>query len=419
MSSSAKNDLSSLQIPASIRSLAEAVAKAGGQAWLVGGGVRDHLMGLAVKDYDVEVHRLPIDHLEKVLRRLGTVNAVGKSFGVFKLRPRGSSPDDEEIDVSIPRRDSNAGPGHTGIKVEGDPFMPLEEAVARRDLTINALMVDVLTGVLVDPSGGLVDLEAGTLRAVDPTSFLDDPLRALRVAQFISRTGFVPDAELTDLCRRAPLEELPEERIQTEWAKLLLRGTALPAALAFARSTTLLSRVFPEHIGSPELDRALHRALPAREGLEGRGRRWTLMLAVWLAETPAEGIVATLDRLRLHKAGGYDVRRQLLSLLPHRRDPIDSDAALRHLSVHGELEILLHARQAISGDAAAAIARAQELEIAWSKPAALLQGRDLKQLGFPPGRAMGHTLQAAYTAQLDGTLTTKEAALAWAASRRS
>ena len=81
--------------------------------------MRDHLMGRSVKDWDLEVYGLATPDLERALRSVGPVNAVGKSFGVFKLNHRNLG----EVDVSIPRRDSNAGPGHRGIAVEGVPDM--------------------------------------------------------------------------------------------------------------------------------------------------------------------------------------------------------------------------------------------------------------------------------------------------------
>jgi tRNA nucleotidyltransferase (CCA-adding enzyme) len=412
--------LHDLDVPGPIRGLADAVHTAGGRAWAVGGCVRDHLMGKPVKDWDIEIHGLTTATLEKLLRKRGTVNAVGRSFGVFKLRPRGSPSTDPEIDVSIPRRDSNAVPGHRGIAVEGDPTMSIDEAVRRRDLTINALMVDVRTGELADPSGGLADLQAGRLSAVDDTTFLDDPLRALRVIQFIARTGFQPDDTLIALCRRAPLDELPAERIQTEWSKLLLRGTHIAVALRIARETDVDRRVFPERIDSDALDTALDRAIPLRDRLQDPGRQWALMLAIWLARTPPDAAEATLDRLWIHKVGGYPTRAQVLGILEHLDDPVTTDANLRHLSVHAELALLLGVHQALdpAEPFAERRARAEALGILTKKPAPLLQGRDLGPLGVAPGPEMGRMLKRAYQLQLDGALTTREEALDWAREAR-
>lgn len=412
-------NVADLTIPAPIRALAEDVHRAGGRAWIVGGGIRDHLMGRVVKDWDVEVHGVETPALERLLRQHGSVNAVGRSFGVFKLRPRGSPASDPEIDVSIPRRDSNAGPGHKGIAVEGDPFMPLEEAVRRRDLTINALMLDIRTHAIADPAGGIADLQAGRLRAVDPHTFLDDPLRALRVAQFVARTGFEPDATLLDLCTRAPLEELPAERIQTEWEKLLVRGVHIARGLAVARDTAILSRVFPERADPVELDAALDGAKLHRAALDGLGRRWALMLAVWLSHTPLDGALATLDRLWLHRVGGFPTREQVVGVLQHLSAPARTDAELRHLSVHAELQLALRTRAALAPHDGwdGPLHRAGELGVLERRPPPLLQGRDLQSLGAPAGPGMGVLLKEAYRLQLDGVLTTREGARAWAAEQ--
>lgn len=395
-----------LAIPAPIEALADQVHDAGGTAWLVGGCVRDHLMGLPVKDWDVEVHGLEVERLEKLLRRLGKVDAVGRSFGVLKLRPKGWR--EPEIDVSLPRRDSNNGPGHRGIAVEGDPFMPLDEAVRRRDLTINALLVDIRTRRLEDRVGGLDDLRAGRLRAVDVDAFLEDPLRALRVVQFAARTGFAADETLIELCRQAPLHELPAERVQGEWQKLLLKGEHLVHAFALARRAALLERVFPEH--DPVDVTPLQQAVPLRAPLDD-GRAWSLMLALWLrADTEVE---ATLDRLWLHKVGGYNVRKKVLALVAHQDDPFGDDPALRHLSVATELDLALRMREALGRDTAPARARAGQLGILHEPPPPFLQGRDLITLGVPRGPSMGVWVRRAYQAQLDGAFTTREGADAW------
>jgi tRNA nucleotidyltransferase (CCA-adding enzyme) len=405
-----------LPLPPAIEALARSVADAGGRAWLVGGGVRDHLLGQTVKDFDVEVHGVESLDLERLLTRLGKVNAVGRSFGVFKLRPRGAPRDAPEIDVSIPRRDSNAGPGHKGIAVQGDPTMTLDEAVARRDLTINALLVDVLTRRLEDRVGGLDDLRAQRLRAVDADTFLEDPLRALRVVQFAARTGFLADDTLIGLCRRAPLDELPPERVQMELAKLFLKGRHLETALALARRAAVLTRVFPERVDDPGLDAALQGALGHRDALETAGARWALLLAVFLAASPQEAVEPTLDRMAMFTIGRYPVRRQVVALCATRDHATSTDADLRHLSTHTEVRLALRLRASLDpmGDWSARLTRAHALGVATDKPAPLLRGRDLAALGMRGGRRMGTLLTEAYTRQLDGDLTTPAEALAWA-----
>ena len=344
------------------------------------------------------------------------MNAVGRSFGVFKLRPRGHAKHLPEIDVSIPRRDSNTGPGHKGIVVQGDPYMPIEEAVTRRDLTINALMVDVLTRELCDIVGGLTDLRDGTLRAVDARTFLDDPLRALRVVQFAARTGFTPNPPLLDLCRQAPLHELPAERVQIEWGKLLLKGRDVAAGLQIARTVDLGARIFPEQVDDEGLDDVLQRAVAHRDGLDGPGPRWVLMVVLWLARTPLAAAERTLNRLNLHTVARYPVRKQILGLLHTAERPAVTDADLRHLSTEVEVRLALLFRAALDPeiDLPAALDRATSLGVLLAKPAPLLRGRDLAALGVRGGPAMGALLERAYRAQLDGELQSLTDALAWA-----
>jgi len=408
--------MTSIPLPESLHHLSAAVLEAGGRAYVVGGGIRDHVLGKGVKDWDVEVFGVPVDDLLARLKRLGRVNAVGKAFGVLKWRPRGHA-DDKEIDVSIPRRDSKTGPGHRGIAVEGDPDMTIEEAARRRALTINALMYDIAADRIVDPYGGLDDLKAQVLRAVDATTFLEDPLRALRVVQFASRLGFRVDEGLVALCHQAALDELPAERIAGEWGKLLLKGQP-SVGLEVARHTRVLPRVFPE-VADHDADAVLDTlAARARSLAADEGSAWALMLVGWLAGTTEPAAVATLDRLWIHTLGRVPVRDRVLAALGALDAPVATDADLRWASTRADLWTLLHVQHARTGvDRTHALARAEALGVLHDKPRALLQGRDLQALGMKPGPHMGQLLREIYALQLDGAITTPETARAEAARR--
>ena len=221
-----------------ILAVARAVAEAGGRALLVGGIVRDHLLGLASKDYDLEVYGLELSRLEEVLSSFGEVIAIGRAFGVLKVKGL-------EADLSLPRRDNKTGRGHRGFVVELDPELDFAEAARRRDLTINSIGLDPLTGEVLDPHGGRRDLERRLLRATDPERFPEDSLRGLRVAQFAARFDMEPDAELRRLCADLDLSDLPGERVYEELRKLLLKGQRPSLGLEFLRTTGLL-RFFPE-----------------------------------------------------------------------------------------------------------------------------------------------------------------------------
>jgi tRNA nucleotidyltransferase (CCA-adding enzyme) len=214
------------------------IQSAGGRAFLVGGAVRDGLLGKPVKDLDVEVFGIEIDRLEALLAEFGQVMTVGRSFGVLMLRGL-------EIDFSLPRRDSKIAPGHSGFEVVFDPGATFEEASRRRDLTINSMGVDLGTGELFDPHGGARDLEQKCLRATDVRHFSEDPLRGLRVAQFAARFRMTASSELLAQCAALDLSELPGERIWGEFQKMLCKGAEPSRGFNFMRDAKLL-RFFPE-----------------------------------------------------------------------------------------------------------------------------------------------------------------------------
>ena len=134
-----------------IKNLAELIKANGGRAMLVGGCVRDELMELEPKDFDIEVYGLEPPQLKEILSRFGRVDTVGESFTVYKIG--------QDLDVSLPRRERKVARGHKGFVIEGDARMSFEEAARRRDFTINAIMKDVLTGEIVDCYGGQADIK--------------------------------------------------------------------------------------------------------------------------------------------------------------------------------------------------------------------------------------------------------------------
>src|SRR5713101_5286897 len=217
--------------------LARAIRDEGGRALVVGGRVRDELVGRGSKDLDLEVFGLPAARLRAILDRFGRVDTVGESFTVYKIG---------DIDVSLPRRESRIGRGHKGFAVEGDPYLSIEEAARRRDFTINAISRDPLTGELIDPFGGRRDLDARILRTVDPNTFADDSLRVLRALQFAARFDLTIEEQTKALCRSLPLDDLPSERVWGEIEKLLLQAERPSVGLALALDLGVLDRLFPE-----------------------------------------------------------------------------------------------------------------------------------------------------------------------------
>src|SRR5688572_21406358 len=165
--------------------IARAVRERGGRALVVGGWVRDRLLGIDSKDLDMEVFGIPAEQLPSLLEPFGKVEPIGQSFPVYKIGA---------IDIGLPRRESKHGRGHKGFIVEGDPSMSIDEAARRRDFTINAISWDPLTDEYLDPFDGGGDLQRRILRAVDATTFVDDSLRVLRAVQFAARFELTLDA---------------------------------------------------------------------------------------------------------------------------------------------------------------------------------------------------------------------------------
>lgn len=228
--------------------IASAVASAGGRAYYVGGFVRDSVRGVAGKDIDLEIHRLPYDALQSVLERFGTVLVMGASFGVFGLKGY-------DLDIAMPRRERATGRGHKDFAVDTDPFIGEEKAAIRRDFTINAMMRDVLTGELLDFFGGKEDLERGIIRHVNDASFAEDPLRVLRAAQFAARFDFTVAEETRNLCRGMALDTLSRERVMGELDKALLKADRPSVFFRELREMNQLSCWFPEMeqlIGVPQ-----------------------------------------------------------------------------------------------------------------------------------------------------------------------
>ena len=200
-----------------IQDIAAAVHQLGGRALLVGGCVRDGLLGIPCYDIDCEVHGVAPDKLRSLLARFGDIDESGEKYGIFTIRGAG-------IDIALPRMETRTGPGHKDFVVVTDPDLPPERAAMRRDFTVNAIMRDALTGEYVDPFGGINDLKNGVLRAVPGDKFEEDPLRVLRGAQFASRFHLIPDGETIEKMRRMPVSALSAARVMEETKKALLKS---------------------------------------------------------------------------------------------------------------------------------------------------------------------------------------------------
>ena len=219
--------------------IAERVDAAGGKTYYVGGFVRDKLLGIPGGDVDIEVHGIEPARLYSLLEEIGEPITFGRSFGVYSLRG-------ENLDIAMPRRERATGPGHRSFEVDVDPKLGTENAARRRDFTVNALMEDVITGEVIDHFGGRRDLEEGVIRHIDDESFVEDPLRVLRGAQFAARFEFVIAPETAELCRGIDLSALSKERVEEELRKALLKADKPSIFFESLREMNQLDVWFPE-----------------------------------------------------------------------------------------------------------------------------------------------------------------------------
>ena len=222
-----------------VKDLAARLAKKSGRAYYVGGCVRDALLGKENKDIDIEIHSISPNELEEILRTYGNVNVQGKSFGVFRV-------EGYDVDISQPRTERQTGDKHTDFAVSVDPYMGCEMAARRRDFTINAMMQDVLTGEVIDPFHGQEDLQKGIIRHVNDDTFIEDPLRVLRGAQFAARFGFEIAPETKKLMSSIDLSSLSHERVNEEMKKAMMRSDKPSRFFETLRETGQLDTWFPE-----------------------------------------------------------------------------------------------------------------------------------------------------------------------------
>lgn len=207
----------------------------GARVYAVGGAVRDVILQLPIHDLDIEVHGITSDQLESSLASFGSVHYDGKSFGVFRI-------DSLPIDWALPRKDSR---GRKPV-VEVDPCMGITQALKRRDLTMNAMAVDLATGELIDPFGAQHDIENKILATPDKDFFIQDPLRFYRVMHFIARFEMQPNNELNSICENMSIHDISIERIHGEFDKLFMLSKRPSLGLRWLKDRDRIKEVMPE-----------------------------------------------------------------------------------------------------------------------------------------------------------------------------
>lgn len=413
----------------------------GHKAWLVGGCVRDLLLGIEPKDYDVATSARP----EEVLALWPDGRKVGAHFGVILLHRNGA-----HVEVATFRSEGAYLDGRrpAAVRFETDP----ELDAARRDFTINAMFLDPETEEVLDFHGGRADLEGGTVRAIgDPEArFREDHLRMLRAVRFAARFGFDihPDTEAA-IARLHPLvRDVSAERVRDEIVRILTEGGAR-RGFELLLVTGLLRTVLPEAAAlvgvqqppeyHPEGDVWTHTLMMLDQLPAGVSR--TLALGVLLHDIGKPGTFRIADRIRFdgHVEHGVDLSRRILQRLRFSADDIAQVEALvanhmrfkdapnmkdstlkrflrldrfeEHLelhrldcaSSHGHLDNFAYVQQ-----------KREDFGQEQIRPERLITGKDLMAEGFQPGPELGRVLRAVEDAQLEGTVKTAEEALALA-----
>ena len=194
----------------SIIEIANIIKENGGTLYLVGGAVRDEIMNRKVHDEDYCVTGIEKETFEKLFP-----NAYkrGKSFGVYDI---------ENKEFALARKDKKIGKGHKEFEVQNGKDITIEEDLARRDITINSIAKEVLTGKIIDPYGGIEDIQNKIIRATTD-SFIEDPLRVYRVARFASELNFAVEENTIKMMKKIKkeLKTLSPERVFTEFRKAL------------------------------------------------------------------------------------------------------------------------------------------------------------------------------------------------------
>ena len=433
-----------------LKRIIQAIAEAGGIAYEVGGCVRDQLLGHASKDLDIEVFHLDAATLSKILSRYGRVNEVGVSFGVIKLR----TAQGDELDFTLPRRESKIGRGHRGFQVEVDHTLSVSDAALRRDFTMNAIYRNLHDHTLIDPHGGVQDLEQRVLRATSD-HFAEDPLRVLRGMQFAARFDATMSSDTIEMCRGLSDEysSLALERVWNEWHKWATRSKKPSQGLKVLKDCgwiehypelAALDGVQQDPIWHPEGDVWVHTlhvcdaaaTISERECLAEDERVVLLLSALChdLGKPPTTSLVDGRWRSPSHASVGVPLAESFLTRIGCPRHFIElvqplvaehlvhiqaeaSPRTVRRLSVRlGKATIVqlirlveadLSGRPPLPATLPESLIRlmqiAESTNVSTSRPDRIVLGRHLINLGYQPAPWFSSILEKCYQAQLDGT----------------
>jgi tRNA nucleotidyltransferase (CCA-adding enzyme) len=456
-----------MTLPPELDRIIRALHAAGFRVLIAGGAVRDDLLGLDPKDFDIEVYGISFEQLAQLLAAHGRIDLVGQSFGVVKLTVSGGS----TYDFSLPRRDSKIGRAHRDFLAAFDAGITPQEAASRRDFTINAMAFDPVANELLDFFGGRQDLNNRVLRATSD-AFREDPLRVLRGMQFACRFDLTIDPTTAAECRAIAHEysTVARERVAEEFMKWAVKSVR-PGRIAEYLAATGWIVHFPEIerlLGvpqdpewHPEGDVGVHTMLvvdaaariAARDGLvdderavlvfsalthdfakadttalrERNGRiRWTahgheaaggplaraFLERIGIKPAIVDQVVPLVENHLAHSSLRHDVTPRTIRRLALRLAPANITQLIRLIEADHSGRPPLPAGLPESAERIRDMAAAQA--VAEKPQGPLILGRHvLPYFENRPGPHIGEITRAAYEAQTDGAFSNEEEALAW------
>jgi len=377
-----------------IAAVARAAARAGAEAWIVGGAARDLLLGRQDPEIDIAVSTDPF-----VIAR----NLAAGGFGTFV-----------PLSETSPRVARLAG-GRREIDMAAVEGGSMERDLARRDFTANAIAIGLVGKTWIDPFGGMDDLAAGRLRAISEENLRDDPLRVLRAARLMATHGLLPDAATTRMSARlAPL--LPSaapERIRAELEKLLTAKHVRPALAWAARAGVLAAALGGNASPSGPLDARTLVARPPEE----RSRLRLAILARSMAMTAPQAETWLASR-RFSRAQAREVA-VLLRLVDEARVALTDLEKWRWVRNAGQRSAEALLLGALLGEPGMPARSALSRRVRASRRPPKVTGGDIQEwLGIPPGPAVGEALAAIEVEGLRGAIRTRAAARRWIRDRR-
>ena len=449
-----------LTLPEILEDILKDLQEIGATPIIVGGSVRDFFLNIPVKDYDIEIFGIDsLETIQKSLEKFASVKLVGKSFGVLTLRVN-----EYDFDFALPRIEKKIGNTHQDFEIITNANLSFKEAAIRRDFTINAIGYDFCTKDFLDPFNGINDLKNRVLKYIDDKTFIEDSLRVYRAIQFSARFDFSLDEKTFELCKKIvqnnELHFLPKERIYEEFKKLFLKSSKPSIGFELLKDLGVL-KYFPElkaliscvqdPIYHPEGDVWIHTMMCLdelsrilkEENIVDEYRKLYLFYAILCHDFGKPFCTKEINgkiTSHKHESLGIEPTISFLSKLTNEKKFIEivsslvknhlipfqlyfaesSLKAIKRLSLKVNIEDLclvcladclgrtIPDKEKCPKATFWVLNKAKELDIHNEPIKAIVQGRDLIELGFKPSDKFKEILEFAFDLQIDENMKKNE-----------